>query len=270
MRSANTALITGASGGIGYELARIAASKNMNLVLVARNKDKLDELRKDLKEQYQIKVWIFAHDLSNPDTLPELVDEIDNLGLEINILINNAGIGDYGKYLETSPGREMEMINLNVMALSYLTKIFYRRMVHAGNGRILNLASVAAFMPGPYMSVYYATKAYVLSLTEALAAEAHGTGVTLTALCPGPTESKFFENASVDDYQSIKLLMSYPKAETVARFGFKAMMKGKTVAIHGIKNKAVIFLMHFMPRKIVALLIKWYQSRWAKPLSQAS
>lgn len=262
MRSANTALITGASGGIGYELARIAASKNLNLVLVARSKDKLDEFRKELKEHYPVKVWVFAHDLSNPDTLPELVDEIDGLGLEINILINNAGIGDYGRYLETSPGREMEMINLNVMALSYLTKIFYRRMVHAGNGRILNLASVAGFMPGPYMSVYYATKAYVLSLTEALAAESRGTGVTLTALCPGPTESNFFENASVNDHQPIGLLMSYPKAEVVARFGFNAMMKGKTVAIHGMKNKAIVFLLHFMPRKLVTLLIKWYQARW--------
>lgn len=262
MKSGNTALITGASGGIGYELARIAASKNMNMVLVARSKEKLDQLRKELKEKYQIKVWVFAHDLSNPATLPELVEEIDNLGLEINILINNAGIGDYGKYLETSPGREMEMLNLNILALSYLTKVFYRRMVHAGYGRILNLSSIAGFMPGPYMSVYYATKAYVQSLTEALAAEARGTGVTLTALCPGPTESNFFAGSSVTNYSTIKLLMSYPKAETVARYGFKAMMRGRTIAVHGLRNKLLILMINFIPRKVVTLLIKWYQSTW--------
>lgn len=260
MKSVNTALITGASGGIGYEIAKIAASNNINLVLVSRNKDKLDQIRKDLKEKYQVKIWIFAHDLSNTDTLPELVDEIDNLGLEINILINNAGLGDYGKYTETSPGKEMEMLNLNILALSYLTKVFYRRMVHAGNGRILNLSSIAGFMPGPYMSVYYATKAYVQSFTEALAEEARGTGVTLTALCPGPTESNFFANASVTKISRIKMLMSYPTAEEVAKYGFKAMMKGKTVAIHGIKNKVTVFMINFVPRKLVTLLIKWYQT----------
>lgn len=262
MNAGNTALITGASGGIGYELAKIAASQNVDLVLVARNKDKLDSLRKELKEKYQVNVWIFAHDLSNPDSLPELVEEIDNLGLEINILINNAGIGDYGKYFETSPGRELEMINLNVLALSYLTKTYYRRMVHAGKGRILNLSSVAGFMPGPYMSVYYATKAYVQSLTEALAAEARGTGVTLTALCPGPTASSFFENASVTEYSKIKLLMSFPKPEVVAKFGFRAMMKGKTIAIHGIKNNILLVLVNFIPRKALTRVIKWYQATW--------
>lgn len=262
MKSLNTALITGASGGIGYELAKIAASKNMNLVLVARNKEKLDQLRKELKEKYQVKVWIFAHDLSNPDTLPELIDEIDSLSLEINILINNAGIGDYGHYLETSPGREIEMINLNILALTYLTKIFYRRMVRAGNGKILNLASVAAFMPGPYMSVYYATKAYVLSLTEALAAEARGTGVTLTALCPGPTQSGFFESSSVKNIKTIKLMMAYPKAETVARYGFRAMMRGKTTAIHGFRTKALVFLVKHLPRMMVTSIVKGYQGMW--------
>lgn len=262
MNTCNTALITGASGGIGYEFAKIAASQNFNLVLVARSKEKLEMLRKELKEKYNVQVWIFVHDLSNPDTMPELVDEIDDLGLEINILINNAGIGDYGKYLETSAGKELQMINLNVYALTYLTKVFYRRMVHAGKGRIMNLSSTAGFMPGPYMAVYYATKAYVQSLTEALAAEAKGTGVTLTALCPGPTESNFFANAKVQDYAAIKMLMSLQKADVVARFGFKAMMKGKTIAIHGIRNRATILMVNFIPRKIVTLLIKWYQSKW--------
>jgi uncharacterized protein len=262
MTTAYTALITGASGGIGYELAKIAASKKMNLVLVARNKDKLDQLRKELKEQYKVEVWIFVHDLSNPDTLPELIEEIDSLSLEIDILINNAGFGDYGKYLETSPGKELEMINLNVYALTYITKIFFRRMVHAGKGRIMNLSSVAAFMPGPYMSVYYATKAYVQSFTEALSAEARGTGVTLTALCPGPTKSNFFANAIETDNSEVKKLGSMPTASVVAQYGFRSMMKGKTVAIHGVKNKATVFLINLIPRKAVALIIKWYQSNW--------
>lgn len=264
MKLTNTALITGASGGIGYELAKIVASKNVNLVLVARNKEKLDQIRKELKEKYQVKVWIFAHDLSNPDTLPELVDEIDSLSLEINILINNAGLGDYGNYMETSPGKEIEMINLNVLALSYLTKIFFRRMVHAGNGKILNLSSVAGFMPGPYMSVYYATKAYVQSFTESLAAEARGTGVTLTALCPGPTESNFFANASVTNTKTVKMLMAYPTAEAVAKYGFRAMMRGQTIAIHGIRTKFTVFSVRFLPRKLVALMVKWYQGTWRR------
>lgn len=264
MRSEKTALITGASGGIGYQLAKITAANNYNLVLVARNKEKLDELRKQLKEQCKVKVWIFAHDLSNPDTLPELIEEIDNLGLEINILINNAGVGEYGKYLETSAGKELQMINLNIFALTYLTKVFYRRMVHAGYGKIMNVASVAGFMPGPYMSVYYATKAYVVSLTEALSAEARKTGVTLTALCPGPTESNFFPNASVNEYSAIKKLLTISKADKVAKYGFRAMMKGKTIAIPGIKNKAIIFLINFVPRKIVALFLNWFQSKWKK------
>ncbi|NJO68529.1 MAG: SDR family NAD(P)-dependent oxidoreductase [Bacteroidetes bacterium] len=191
-----------------------------------------------------------------------LLKKFDNLGLEINILINNAGIGDYGNYLETSPGKELQMINLNVYALTYLTKVFYRRMVHAGNGRIMNLSSVAAFMPGPYMSVYYATKAFVQSFTEALSAEAKGTGVTLTALCPGPTESNFFTNSSVTDYTAVKKLMAMPKPEVVAQYGFRAMMKGKTIAIHGIRNKATIFLINIIPMKTVALLLKWYQANW--------
>lgn len=261
MKSANTALITGASGGIGYELAKIAASGNINLVLVSRNKEKLDQLRKELQEKYGIKVWIFAHDLSNPDTLPELIDEIDSLGLEINILINNAGTGDFGKYLETSPGKEIEMINLNILSLSYLTKIFYRRMVHAGNGRIMNLSSIAAYMPGPYMTVYYATKAYVQSFSEALAAEAKGTGVTITVLCPGPTESHFFDNASVNA-KSVSRFFDMPSAKEVAHFGFKAMMKGRTVAIHGIKNKAIVFIANFIPGKTLAWFIKQLKSSW--------
>jgi short-subunit dehydrogenase len=261
MKSGNTALITGASGGIGYELANIAASRNMNLVLVSRNKEKLDQLRKELKEKYEIKVWIFAHDLSNPDTLPELIDEIDSLGLEINILINNAGTGDYGKYLETSPGKEIEMINLNILSLSYLTKIFYRRMVHAGNGRIMNLSSIAAYMPGPYMAVYYATKAYVQSLSEALASEARGTGVTVTALCPGPTESNFFDNASVN-VKSVTRFFAMPTSKEVATYGFKAMMKGKTVAIHGIRNQATVFLANFIPGKTLAWFIKRLKASW--------
>lgn len=262
MKTANTALITGASGGIGYEFAKIAASKGYNLVLVARSKEKLEKLRDELKEKYPIKIWIFEHDLSNPDTLPELVEEIDNLSLEIIILINNAGFGDYGKYLETSRGKELQMINLNVYALTYLTKIFYRRMVHAGNGKILNVASIASFFPGPYMAVYYATKAYVLSLTEALSAEARGTGVTITALCPGPTNSNFLNNASVSNQSAVKLFLSLPNADVVAKYGFGAMMRGQTIAIHGIKNKLIVFLINFIPRKLVALLNKWYQSNW--------
>jgi short-subunit dehydrogenase len=262
MKTANTALITGASGGIGYEFAKIAASKGYNIVLVARSKEKLEKIRDEIKEKYPVKVWIFAHDLSNPDTLPELIEEIDNLSLEIAILINNAGFGDYGKYLETSRGKELQMINLNVYALTYLTKIFYRRMLHAGNGKILNVASIASFLPGPYMAVYYATKAYVLSLTEALSAEARGSGVTLTALCPGPTNSNFLSNASITNNSAVKLLLSISKADAVARYGFRAMMRGQTIAIHGIKNKIVIFLINFIPRKLVALFNKWYQSNW--------
>lgn len=257
----STALITGASGGIGYELAKIAASYKINLILVARNKEKLEEIRKELKAGFGVEVITFAYDLSIPENLPKLVEDIDREKLTVDILINNAGFGDLGAFIDTSVEKELNMINLNVYALTYLTKLFYKRMVESGKGRIMNLSSVAAFFPGPHMAVYYATKAYVESLTESLAAESKGTGVSVTALCPGPTRSNFFAAASMNNMSRMKRFLGLPSAETVARYGFKKMMKGRTIAIHGFMNQLSIFMMRFAPRKTAAFLVKWMHAK---------
>lgn len=257
----STALITGASGGIGYELAKIAASHKMNLILVARSKDKLEEIRKELKSAYGVEVVTFTYDLSIPDNLPKLVEEIDREKLPVDILINNAGFGYLGAFSETHIEKELSMVSLNVYALTYLTKIFYKRMLNSGKGKIMNLSSVAAFFPGPHMAVYYATKAYVESFTESLAAESKGTGVSLTALCPGPTLSDFFATASMNNNSRMKRFLGLPTAEVVAQYGFKKMMKGKTIAIHGFMNQLSIFTMRFTPRKVAASLVKWMHAK---------
>ena len=181
------ALITGASNGIGLEFARIAASNNMNLILLARNAEKLLKLREELEELHQIKVLAVGCDLAKHDTIEKIAALLSSRNIVPTILINNAGFGLYGPFERIGPDSEPNMIQLNITSLTELTKIVYKQMRQKGKGMILNLASIASFTPGPWMTVYHATKAYVLSFSEALAVEAKGSGVTVTALCPGPT-----------------------------------------------------------------------------------
>jgi uncharacterized protein len=245
-----TALITGSSNGIGYELARLHAEKGDNLVLVARSKDKLDELKKELEEKHKVRIYTIGKDLSLPDAAREVYDEIKEQNIIIDYLINNAGFGDFGLFAESDWSRQEEMINLNITALAYFTRLYLPDMIKRGSGKIMNLASTASFQPGPTMSVYFATKAFVLSFSEAVSNEVRDKGITVTALCPGSTETGF--HAVVMGESKLPKVRKKASPVKVAEFGYKAMMEGKTVAIHGVKNKILALLVRFLPRNLIA------------------
>jgi short-subunit dehydrogenase len=246
----NTALITGASNGIGLELARIHASKGGDLVLVARSKSKLDELKNELEKEFQIVVYTIGKDLSAINSAREVYDETNKQNIQIDILINNAGFGDFGLFAETDWNKESEMINLNISTLTLFTKLYLQDMVKRRSGKIMNLASTAAFQPGPMMAVYFATKAYVLSFSEALSNEVSSKGVSVTALCPGPTTSGFQTAASMDNSKLFNN-KNLPTSKEVAKYGYNAMIKGKTIAIHGIMNTILATSLRLVPRAVV-------------------
>jgi hypothetical protein len=251
-----TALITGASSGIGLELALIHAANGDDLVLVARNKQRLDELKADLERKYNIAVLTIGKDLSLPNAPSEVYSETKAAGIQVDYLINNAGFGNHGLFAVTDWNFEQSMMNLNMTALTEFTKLYLPDMIERGNGRIMNVASSAGFMPCPGMAVYFATKAYVLSFSEALSNEVKSKGVTVTALCPGPTNTGFEKAASMGKVRAFDMF-SLPTAKDVAEYGYKSMMNGKTTAIHGFKTKLAIFLVRFSPRKWVPLFVRW-------------
>ncbi|HPS70809.1 MAG TPA: SDR family oxidoreductase [Bacteroidales bacterium] len=254
----NTALITGASSGIGLDLAKIHAKLGGDLVLVARNKQKLLEIKNEFESNYHIEVVVIEQDLSRKDAAQEVYNQTKQQGISIDILINNAGFGDFGFFAETDWFKEYEMISLNIVALTQLTKLYAQDMISNGSGRILNVASVAAFLPGPKMAIYYATKAYVLSFSEAIANEFAANGITVTTLCPGPTDTGFEKAAALEEsglFKKQKVVSSMP----VAEFGYKAMMKGKTVAIPGFTNKLLTKLILFVPRSWVVKAVRYIQ-----------
>lgn len=253
-----TALITGSSNGIGLEFARIFAKNKINLVLVARSEDKLKSLSNELINAYGVKVNIIPEDLSILNNCIKLVDQLRKENITIDYLINNAGFGNLGFFTDTDLQKEIDMINLNIIALTYLTKIYAIEMKQRGSGKILNVSSTAAFQPGPLMAVYYATKAYVQSFSEALANEFKGTGVTITALCPGPTESGFLSAAKMNNTKLVKG-RKLPTSADVALFGFNAMMNGKTVAVQGLMNKIGAQSSRFLPRKFITSVVRKIQ-----------
>ncbi len=255
-----TALITGASGGIGEEFARQLAKKGYNLILVARSRDKLNQLKKAWEEELGISVVVYPTDLANRRQLNQLYDRIKYEKLQVDILINNAGFGDFGEFTNTSWKKEDAMIRVNINALTYLSKMFAKEMVNRGHGYILNVASTAAFQPGPLMAVYYATKSYVLSYTQAIANELKGTGVYATVLCPGPVETEFKENANLADSKLFKR-MTPSSPRTVATSGLKAMFNKKTVHIPGFANRFLAFGSRFMPRKLLTSTVRKMQER---------
>lgn len=254
-----TALITGASNGIGLELAKLFAKDKHNLVLVARSADKLTNLAKEL-EKTGIKVHILAADLSKPNSALEVFAFCQNNKIQINYLINNAGFGDFGMFAERNWNKQTQMITLNIETLTHLTHLFLPAMIKNKYGRILNVASTAAFQPGPTMSVYYATKAYVLSFTEAISNELEGTGVTATALCPGATESGFQSAAAMEDSKLVKG-KKLPTSAEVAVFGYKKMMNGSVVAIHGLLNTILATSIRFTPRPLVRKIVRAMQDK---------
>ena len=255
-----TALITGASNGIGLELAKIHASKGDNLVLVARNKTKLDELKVELESQFKIKVYCIGKDLSSPNAGLEVFSETQQQKIQIDYLINNAGFGDFGMFVENDWNKELQMINLNITTLTQFTKLYLKEMVNRKSGKIMNVASTAAFQSGPTMAVYYATKAYVLSFSEAVANEVSEKGVTITTLCPGATESGFQAAAAMEESALVKG-KKLPTSKEVAEYGYKAMMNGKTVAIHGMMNYIMANSVRFLPRSIVVKVTRMIQDK---------
>jgi uncharacterized protein len=254
----HTALITGASGGIGYELAKLFAKDHHNLVLVARNGPKLAQVADELQGQFGVTVKTVATDLAEPNAAQSLFAQLQNAG--VDILINNAGYGQFGEFGDVSLEESLGQIQLNITALTALTKLFLGPMLERRSGRIMNVASTAGFQPGPLMAVYYATKAYVISFSEALANELADKGVTVTCLCPGATETGFASRAGNDKTRLFKNLRPMD-AKTVARAGYHGLMKGKTLVIPGFRNWLVAESVRVSPRKAVTAVSRWVSER---------
>ncbi|MGG3912472.1 SDR family NAD(P)-dependent oxidoreductase [Rossellomorea vietnamensis] len=255
-----TVLITGSSSGIGLNFSHKFAGSGHDVILVARSEEKLLALSQEITNKYGVKAHVFISDLSKPQAPKKLYDEIKAQGIRVDILINNAGFGLFGEFEKTELSKELDMIQVNITALTELSKYIGKDMVRRKSGRILNVASTAAFQPGPLMAVYYATKAYVLSFSEALANEWGGQGVKVTALCPGATKTGFSDAAEL---QSSKLFQSgVMSVEDVVEEGYKQMMtKDKVVIIPGMKNRILTQAIRFMPRKMVTNIVRKVQER---------
>jgi len=243
-----TALITGASGGIGEALARVFARQGWGLVLVARRADALGELARVLHQVHGVPVAVVALDLAQPGAADAVYQEVRGLGLTVDALVNNAGMIVYGPFDQTDWGREAEMIQLNLVALTRLTKCFLPAMLARGRGSVLNVGSTGSFVPGPLNAVYCATKAYVLSFSEAVAQEVEGSGVSVTCLCPGVTRTALQSKADME----IRLMrLGAMDAEEVARQGYAAMCAGRRVVVPGWTNRAQAFSARLLPRAAV-------------------
>ncbi len=248
-------LITGASAGIGEALARIFAEHQHDLVLVARSQDKLQGLSDELSRTHGIRARAIAADLAVPDAPNQLFQTLEDQGVRIDVLVNNAGFGARGAFAEIDYEVEARMIQVNITAPTHLTRLFLPGMLKRRNGKILNVASTAAFVPGPFMAVYYASKAYVLSFSEALSEEVQGTGVTVTALCPGPTETNFAATAGNQDstlFRTGKVM----DARTVAQLGYDGLMAGKRLVVAGLSNQMTVLSTRLAPRAMLAKITR--------------
>ncbi len=248
----NVALITGASGGIGRELAKIHAATGGDLILVARRGDELEKLKHELESAHGVQVVCIPADLTEFGSVDHVYEKCREAVSTIDILINNAGFGGHGKFHERDWDRESSMIRLNVMALSELTHLIVPSMIKAGHGKILNVGSTAGFLPGPLQAVYYATKAYVNSFSQALAEELEETGVTVTVLCPGPVDTGFSDQADLEGVQAFK---SAADPQTVARIGYRGMQQGKLVVFDSWKFAFLLsWIVPLLPRKMVLVI----------------
>jgi len=252
-----TALITGASAGIGYELALIFAQNDYNLILTARNERKLQEIARQLREQFHVKIDVMPADLSHPQAPEQVFRQVQEAGIELDVLVNNAGFGMRKEFAQTDWQTLEQMIQLNVVALTHLMRLFVPKMIERKAGHVLNIASTAAFFPGPLMAVYYATKAYVLSFSEAAAHELKGTGVRVTCFCPGATRTDFQQRAGMGGTRLFR--MTAMEAPGVAQAAYNAMQKGKTLAIPGWLNRLTVFFERLMPRSILPGFVRWFQ-----------
>jgi hypothetical protein len=243
------ALVTGASSGIGYELAKLFAKDGKNIIVVARSQDKLEELKTEFENEYGTIVRVLVKDLSDPKSPQDIYYELEKDGINVDVLVNNAGFAVHGKFAMTDWDKEAEMIQVNITTLTNLTKLFLNKMLEHKSGKILNIASVAGFLPSPWLSAYGATKSYVLNFSEALSYEVRGTGVTVTCFCPGNTKTLFWERANAEDSKAHRRQFMFMDASTVARLGYKALAKGKTTVIAGLPmSLAMMFATRLLPR----------------------
>lgn len=248
------ALVTGASGGIGYELSRCFAQHGFNIILVARTAGRLAEVARELEDQYRIRSLVLTKDLSEPGAAGEIFSNVRMRDLSVDVLVNNAGFGDLNRFDQGEWEVQRQMLQVNVTSLTELTRLFLPEMIRRRSGRILNIGSTAAFAPVPYMAIYGATKAFVLSFTEALSAELEGTGVTVTALCPGVTATQFASRAKTEHARMVRL--NQMTAADVARIGYHATMKGKPRVVPGWFNKLLTGSIRFSHPSAVVKISK--------------
>jgi len=265
MSTRSAALITGASSGLGVEYARLFAADGHDLVLVARRRDRLEALARDLEAKKGIQARVIAADLGDPAGVTRVIDEVGRLGIELEFLVNNAGFGASGAFASADLGRQLEMVQVNVTALVRLTRALLPAMIARRRGRILNVGSTAGFVPGPYMAVYYASKAFVNSFTEALSYELRDSGVTATVSCPGATATEFATVAGSE--RSLLFRLGAASAATVAREGYRAMRKGRPLVVHGLKNKLTVQSLRVSPRAAVRAVAASFNPPPAAPRS---
>src|SRR5207245_4964217 len=252
MSSGNAALITGASAGLGLEYAKLFAADGHDVVLVARRRDRLEALAKELEGRHRVRAHVIAADLGSGDGTRRVLDDLRGIGLEAAFLVNNAGFGTSGAFAELDADRELEMIQVNIVSLVSLTRALLPPMIARKRGRILNIGSTAGFQPGPFMAAYYASKAFVNSFTEALAYELRGTGVTATVSCPGATATEFAAVSGIERSRLFRMGAASP--QQVAKEGYRAMMAGKPIVVHGLKNKFAVQALRVSPRAAVRVI----------------
>ena len=251
MRTDEYALITGATSGIGFELAKLFAADGWNLIIVARSISTLESVQEQLERQYGIDVVIIQKDLFLEDSAQEVYAEANSKGVRINALVNNAGQGIYGEFIDTNLNRELAIITLNIQSVVILTKYFLQDMVERGEGRILNVASVASKIPGPLQSVYHGTKAFVHSFTEAIRNEVKDKGVVITSLLPGATDTDFFAKADMMEAKNVQE-GKLGDPEKVAKDGYDALMRGDDMVVSGLNNKIQVAMSSVLPDSVVA------------------
>jgi uncharacterized protein len=243
-----TVLVTGASSGLGLEFAELFAADGSDLLLVARRIDLLDALAERLTARHGVRTTVIPSDLSAPDAVPRLVDAVGEMGRHVDVLVNSAGFGARGQFAEIPPAHVNGMVEVNVAALTNLTRALLPGMLERGRGGVINLGSVAGFLPGPHMATYYASKAYVLAFSEALHEEVRGSGVTVCCVAPGPTNTAFVQTAGIEGIRFFKL--GAMEAPAVARTGYRAFRRGRALSVPGATNGAATFLLRFSPRAL--------------------